>query len=187
MTNTGFTLPGTGANNADAGTRVWATPGNVTADDAAKASTDAVGAATSQYLHATNFGFAIPAGSTIDGIVARVQRSRAGASAVTDQTIQLIVGGTRSGDNKADTITNWPTSDANVDYGSSSVLWGLTPTVAEVNGSTFGLAVRVTMAASAECSVDVVWLDIYYTPGGQPAVARMGGVKFAHSLGGGIW
>lgn len=171
MTNTGFTTPGTGANNADAGTQAWANPTRITADDASNSATAALKAGqTSQYLHGTNFGFAISAGATIDGIVARVQRF-ANGTGVTDHTIQLIVAGTRSGDNKADAVTNWPTTTpTNADYGSSSDKWGLTLTQTDVNDSTFGLAVRASCGTSSRIpSVDVIWLDIYYT---DPAVGH---------------
>lgn len=131
---------------------------------------------TSQYLHATNFGFVLPLGTTIDGIVARVQRFANFASTVVDHTVQLIVGGTRSGDNKADVVSTWSTSATNVDYGAPTDAWGLSLTVADVNSSNFGLAFRATNThtkSSRTASVDVVWLDIYYTPPkGPPTFTR---------------
>ena len=105
MASTGLVIAGTGANNADAGSDAWANPDRVTADDASYSSAGSLsfGGYTTQYLHATNFNFsAIPAGSVIVGIVARVQRKHTvvGNSPVTvDQEVYLIKAGTRVGDN----------------------------------------------------------------------------------------
>jgi hypothetical protein len=162
MANTGFTLAGTGANNADAGNAAWSNTGNITADDGTSAGSFPKAGQTSQYLHATNFGFALPSGATIDGIVVRVDRL-ATANLITDHTIQLIIGGSRSGDNKADTMTTWPSSAATKDYGSASDLWGLTLAEADIESSTFGVAIRVSSTGTASAQVDAIWIDVYYT------------------------
>lgn len=176
MTNTGFVLAGAGANNADAGNVAWSTPGNVTADDAAYATASVPGGQTSQYLHATTFGFAIPS-ATIDGIQVRVQRNEASlGDNAKDHTIQLIKGGTRSGTNNADTATNWPTTDTNKDYGGTADLWGNTLSAADVNASNFGVAVRITSIevtkGNAEPKVDAIWIAVEYTL--LPASAYVG-------------
>lgn len=49
--------PGTNANDAGTGTVAWGTTANIAASDNAHAT---VTTGTSQYLEATNFGFAIP-------------------------------------------------------------------------------------------------------------------------------
>lgn len=160
LQSTGFIIAGTGVNNADAGNDAWNNPGNVTADDATSATAGGFNG-TTQYLHATNFGLAVPGNAVIVGVEARVDRS-ANDPDFNDHTIQLIVSGSRSGDNKADVPTDWPASPANVDYGGASDLWGNTLSVAIVNASNFGLAIRGTYASSVTGSVDAVWLNVHY-------------------------
>ena len=173
MASTGFTLAGTGANNADAGNNAWTSPGNITATDNADATTGVIAVNnTSQYLHGTNFGFAtgdlVPSGATIDGIEVRVERAQTsgGLCNIRDQTIQLIKGGTRQGDNNADTGTNWPTTDTNKDYGGAANLWSLTLSAADVRAADFGVAVRVSAVGTdddATAFVDAVWINVHYT------------------------
>jgi len=177
MPSTGLTLTGTGANNADAGDKAWTSPTNSQADDAANAQAlfDTGGVSqTSQYLHCTNFGFAIPAGATVVGVVVRWQKvwTGAGAARIQDHTIQLIKAGTRSGNNKADTVTNWTATPTNFDLGSSSDSWGVSLTGSDVNLSTFGVALRATRdgasGSSPAAEVDAVWINVHYTvPGGS--------------------
>lgn len=178
MANTGMTLPAGAANNADAGNTAWSNPTNALTDNGARASLFLKSGNTTQYLHLTSFGFALPAGATVDGVIARVQRSNGATTTqhCTDHTIQLIVGGSRSGDNKA-APGNWPinSADANADYGGVSDSWGLSLGAADVNASSFGLAVRASGVGSpiSQPQVDVVWLDVYYTEapaGGGPPV-----------------
>lgn len=186
MANTGFTLPGTAANNADAGSAAWVTPNDALADDS-NVTTSSYGdfSDTSQYLHLTNFGFSLPAGAVIDGIVVRVKRREvAAADNVCDHTIQLIVGGSRVGDNKADTATEWPTTTTNKDYGSSSDKWGLTPTKAEVEASNFGIAIRagnLTGGTSSSAGVEVAWIDVYYTSTQALTATLVTGVATVHT------
>lgn len=63
-------------------------------------------------------------------------------SLVADETISLMIGGSVVGSNKAITTTTWGASSV-VTYGGSSDLWGLTPTVSEINASDFGVAIAV--------------------------------------------
>ena len=177
MANTGFTLTGLGANNADAGNNAWTTPTNAQADDAAYAnSAFTVVPQTSQYLHCTTFGFAVDAGATIDGIIVRVPRSQVivGVHQIQDNNIILIKGGTRSGTDKADTATNWPTTDTNKDYGTATDLWGNTLTPADVNATNFGVAIRCKNSGDDDgtARVDAVWIDVNFTLGGAPAGVR---------------
>lgn len=159
--STSLTLAGTGANNADAGTVAWSNPDRVTADDGSNATASTKGSSTTQYLHATNFSFSIPANSIRIGAQVRKQHFSSGGNMV-DHTIQLIVGGTRTGDNKADTMTAWPGSATNADYGDAYDSWnaGLTP--AGVNSSSFGFATRATFNTTDGASLDACWISLSY-------------------------
>lgn len=178
MSNTGFKLAGAGANNADAGDTSWANPSNVIADDGSEAWCQSAGGTTSRYLHATNFGFAIPSAATIDGIQVRIQKRESGNDQVRDHTVQLIIGGTRSGDNKADTATNWPGTATNANHGGTADLWGLTPTAAQINSSNFGVAVRASFIpvtiGDSNAFVDAIWIAVQYTDEGGGSAVMIG-------------
>lgn len=182
MANTGFTLAGAGANeDSGAADEPWVNPGNILSSDnvySTIATMTPVPPDFTDYLNATSFGFAIPSGATIDGIIARIERSViiVGAFNVVDQTVQLLKAGVRTGTNKADTTTNWPTVDTNKDYGTSTDLWGTTWTPAEINATNFGLSLRCTNPAGADddgtLQVDAVSIDVYYTDAGGAAAKR---------------
>lgn len=166
MPSTSLVIAGTGANNADAGNVAWSNPGNITAADGNVARSAVKSGTTTQYLHATNFGFSIPANAIIEGVVARVRRmvSDIGTVQGADHTIQLIVGGVRSGNNNAQG-GNWPKgTQTDADYGSSSDKWGLGLTAANINSANFGLAVRgQNTSGTATFNVDAIWLQVYYS------------------------
>lgn len=73
--------PGTIANDAGIGSISWSNTGNAASSNGAYAS---AAAGTTQYLEASNFGFAIPGGATIEGIEVTVERKR------TDQSVQIL-------------------------------------------------------------------------------------------------
>lgn len=122
------------------------------------------------FLKCTNFGFAIPGGSTIDGIYVGVE-CWSDNSGATDLYVQLVKGGTISGDNKA----YFPdiTIESVVPYGGISDLWGLSFTVADINSSTFGIAwagQNTSMKSGVNYYIDHVTITVYYTGGGGGGV-----------------
>ena len=127
----------------------------------------------SQYIKATNFGFSVPTGSTIDGIVVEVERKASqdinNTGYGTDASVLIVQGGAETGTDKADTTTHWPTSDAYKTYGSSSDLWGTSWTVAQINASDFGVSFACIAKAailgtdSVDFSVDHIRITVYYT------------------------
>src|SRR3989344_7524296 len=85
-TDTAPTIAGTGANDATVGTEAWETPEEITVagggDDGAYADTGVMAKSeVSNYLKATNFGFAIPDGSTILGITVEIDRKEGNTQA----------------------------------------------------------------------------------------------------------
>lgn len=127
----------------------------------------------SQVLKLMGYGFSVPAGSTIDGITVAVERKASANSKfefVTDFSLKLIIDGSVAGDDKKDTITKWPTTEAAKSYGGVADLWGLTPTVDQVNASNFGVQFQPN-CASGIAYVDVITITITYTEGGGGASA----------------
>jgi len=163
--------PTTGADDSSVGTLAWTNPANIVASDnvyataaVAKGST-----ATTHYLKATNFGFSIPSGATINGIVVEIEQkasSNATGKRARDSEVKLVKGGAVSGDNKALTSTYYTTSDVWKTYGGSTDLWGLTLSASDINSSSFGAALSCYVeatSASVTVSVDAIRITVYYT------------------------
>lgn len=176
MATAGPNAPGTMASDSAVGTKLWASPDNAKVSDNSRTfsgSSDGVNR-LSYYLKATNFGFAVSSGATINGITVSLERNANSNSAlinVKDSVVSLVKGGTVSGDNKADTATRWPTSDAAVSYGGAADLWGLTLTDTDVNASTFGVVISAALNSNSGkstiiASVDFISITIDYTTGG---------------------
>ena len=82
---------------------------------------------------------------------------------ITDEKVRLLdSAGAQTGDNKADTSSAWPTTDAVATYGSSSDLWGATWTPANVNDSDFGVVIQAD-PLNDDPTIDHVTLNVYYT------------------------
>lgn len=126
---------------------------------------------TSQYLKATGFNFTIPLDATITGITVEVERSSTALSALSDSSVRLVNGGTVSGDNKAAGGT-WPTVDTYQSYGSSTDLWGLTLTPADVNASNFGVVFSAAAALAATLQIDHVRLTVHYLGSNRATQSR---------------
>lgn len=149
--DSGALSPGTMADDATVGTVAWTNPNNAMASDNVYA-TCALNGTTgvSHYLKATNFGFAIPAGATINGILAEFEKKKSGANANGyDVTVKIVkADGTFGTTNKADTVTAWSSTDTYVSVpvsGASTDLWGETWTPADINDVDFGVALSGKM------------------------------------------
>lgn len=138
-TNTSATSPSTMAtSNANGGVRDWTNPNN------AKASEDSYATARAgdeedeltYYLKASNFGFAIPAGATINGVIVEFERKSSASTSTIhchDARISLIkADGTIGATSKADTVTRWSTTEAYFSYGANNDLWGLSLAEADI-------------------------------------------------------
>ncbi len=152
-TSAGPNSPGTAVEDASYGTLIWTNPSDVTSSNNTYATASrTLGPVATRYIKTTAYGFAITAGATIDGIVVEYERS-CSADAVDDycidSVIKLVKGGTVQGDNKANIVTNWSTSEGYFTYGGASDLWGLTFTAAEINASDFGSVLSCTIRGQA--------------------------------------
>jgi hypothetical protein len=79
MANTSATSPGTMVDDATVGTVAWTNPTNAGASDNSYATigtSGRCGVFTGHYLKATNFGFSIPVGATITGILVEIERKQ---------------------------------------------------------------------------------------------------------------
>lgn len=159
-TTVGPNSPGTVISAAGAGA-AWSDPGNAQVSDDAYAATSPGGAAT-QYLQATNFGFAVPAGAVILGITVDVERTSA-AGTVYDASVRIVKGGTVSGIDHLNPPTSfWPVADAIATYGSTLDLWGVGWTPADINAAGFGVAIAATDSFDT-AAVDHVTVSVTYS------------------------
>ena len=164
-----------GPNNAGTATNVsigsnpnWTNPGNITnSGDANYATVSLTAGDNSDYLQGTNYGFNIPAGATINGIVVTINRlgSTSFGFGCRDNELYLVKNNVISGDNKA-SGTTWPTSLGTASYGSSTDKWGLSWTPSDINNANFGVALSVhsnRILSSMTPNVDYMQITVYYT------------------------
>ena len=175
---------GTGANvSTGFGASAWSNAGNITASDNSYATATfngGLGGGGFDYLKATNFGFSIDSGATIDGIEVIIERKDAGGS-ITDSEIKILNGDGSAGigtSNKSGGAA-WPTSDASTTFGGSSDTWSETWTPAKVNSSDFGVYIRCSSGAgfgvSDTASVDHVQITVHYTvSANNPSTSSLG-------------
>ena len=91
------------------------------------------------YLAASNFGFDIPAGTSITGIKVEIECSDPNAR-TSDYSVRLIQKGAVTGDDMA-TGTAYSVSDNYMVYGGENDLWGSAWTYKHINDAQFGVAV----------------------------------------------
>ncbi|MFA6300726.1 MAG: immunoglobulin-like domain-containing protein [Candidatus Paceibacterota bacterium] len=162
---------GVGATGGGSGT-AWVNPGYVVADDTNYATAILNLYGSSESLNATNYGFSIPAGATIDGIQVSIMRkssSLLAGNSIIDKSVRLIKNGSVVGDNKKNS-THWATSMTAVGYGGYGDLWGATWTPADINASNFGVAFSVETESLLDrtASVDYVQMSVFYTADTTP-------------------
>lgn len=149
--------PGTVVDDDTIGTIVWGNLDNVKVDDNNGAT--AVGTAISHYLKATNFGFSIPGGATIDGILVEIKQRDLGQNAL-ENSIKIVKGDAISGDEKK-TGANLPDQYEYVSYGGALDLWGETWETSDINNSNFGVGFSVVGGNVA--NVAYIRITVYFT------------------------
>jgi len=118
-----------------------------------------------KWLRASTFGFTIPDGATIGGIVVEIEKACTKADMV-DWQVKILRAGAEAGDNKAKG-TDWPSSDTYLSYGGSTDKWGWgswTPAI--INATNFGVSIAATyggVLSTAYARVDHIRITVYYT------------------------
>jgi hypothetical protein len=161
MVTAGPNSPGTAVDDASAGTNAWSNPGNCLSSNNVYASS---ALNDTHYLLATNFGFAIPAGMVIDGVLVEVEEKWTSNGSGTAHKCRLSAGGfigtekNRSiGQNGSESYFSFPASGAPTDP------WGATLTTAIINGTDFGAGFRFTGTAPVTVDVDHIRITVYYS------------------------
>jgi hypothetical protein len=155
--------PGTMADDASVGITAWSNPNNAKVSD----NIYAIAIAVSHYLKATNFGFSIPTGATVNGILVEIERKVIVESGwgIKDVNVKIVkADGSIGSTNKADTVNNWPTSDTYKSYGGTTDLWGETLIPADINNSNFGVVLNITANSGDDtANVDHIRITVYYS------------------------
>ena len=175
MASQGPLSVGTAADDSAVGSITWSNTGNITASDNSRASAANGGAPTqAHYLKATNFGFSIPSGATIDGILVEVERKKQNSiGSVSDTAVKIVKGGTVGSTNKA-IGGYWSTTDTYISYGGSSDLWGETWSDSDINATDFGVVFSPTVTGgkgAGVANVDHIRVTVYYTETGSASLS----------------
>lgn len=122
----------------------------------------------SHYLNATEFGFAIPTGSTINGITVTFESHGDKFSESTAfWVVSLLKEGVVTGSNLGGAGNFMPDfTDDTTTFGSSSNLWGTTWSAEEINENDFGMVLQAGLSGDGACVtalVDHVTITIDYT------------------------
>jgi hypothetical protein len=155
---------GTGANNNDGGNLGWTNPTNFQGDTTSTAATIALATNghVSQQLRGTNFGFAIPTGSTILGIQAAIEAGSANNNRTDWHTVQLLKAAGAVGSNLSTGAAI--NTKATTNFGGGSNLWGTSWTAEDINDSAFGVIVKVTRTGATTTSMYRCQITVTYVP-----------------------
>lgn len=168
---------GTGCNNTGGN---WGNPINSTTSNNAYATFGGNffdSNEVSDELQSSNFGFALPSGVTVDGIVVEVEKFTASGDNAVDFDVRLTkTAGVQTGTNKADTTTNWSQTDPNsyTTYGGANDPWGTTWTEAEIESTGFGVVIcgKSNADANVNLNIDHIQITVYYTlPNSSPTLS----------------
>ena len=175
MPSSGPNSPVTVVNDTGVGSVAWTNPGDAVSSNDTDASAILAMGAISNYLKATDFGFNIASGATINGITVAWERSATIMGTISDNRVRIVKGGTIGATDKSAAGT-WGTVDAYQSYGSTSDLWGESWTPADINGTTFGAAMAATSSGASSATVDHVRITVQYTDaaGGGEAMGQRG-------------
>ena len=173
MSDTGWKSPGTVVNDDSVSGKSWQNPDNAKIEDGN--TSYIIEPAYTQYLKATNFGFSVPSGATIDGIEVGVKRKSSDAGYwILDYSVKLVKSdGGFSVANRANTDPGqWSTTLTYAFYGGSSDLWGESWTSSDINNSNFGIAFSVDGYDEPSLEVDHIQIKVYYTDNSTPVVGQ---------------
>ena|SRR5271157_3740508 len=158
------------SNPATASGTGWTNPTDIESNGGFATWTTLAGNAdTTNALVGTAFGFSIPAGATVNGIVVSFVRKLSSLSNFSASTtnIHMLKAGSLAGTAKGPGSA-WTTPGVTETWGTTSDLWGTTWTPAQINDSGFGFQIVVdddntSGSVSRTLSVNDYLVTITYT------------------------
>ena len=168
--------PSTIADVSGVGTRVWSSPSNAVSQNDTYASVTTANNSTgiSHWLQATNFGFSIPGGATINGVTVEIDRFAVEDFGPTvDSALRLVRAGTIETSNHSSPGWGQNGADGNVYdvIGGIADLWGASWSATDINDTGFGFAMSVSLGKNDVANVDHIRITVTYTvaaSGGGP-------------------
>ncbi len=163
MASSGPRYAGTGANYNPYGNVLWSNPTYIQGSPDGNVATVYFNGSTNYacFLRATNFGFSIPTGSTINGILVEAY-VKCSTTTSSYAWFQIIKGGSETGDYH---YKDPGTSYAYLSEGGSTTLWETTWTAEDINASNFGVSWQVRSVYNVMTFyADSIRITVYYTP-----------------------
>ena len=152
----------------------WTNPTDIATSNDTRATVTLGLVSSSQVLRVDNLGFAVPATSAIRGVIVTVEGNETTLGAPITWEANLLMGGSRVG--TAKTGWNFGTSDSTVSLGATNDLWGTSLLASDVNGTGFGVDVRVTVGgfggAANDFAVDYISVTVFYGTPGTPLLRK---------------
>ena len=154
------------ANQGGAGTP-WSNESNALTADNTYADVvldNGIGGPDSEVLAIYNFGFSVT--GTVTHVEVTVQRKSNNAE-VQDLTLRLFTDGVGlEGNDLADTVTNWPTTEGGATYGGLIALWNATSSPSYYNSSNWGIGIAAHFngALTDTGYIDNLSITITYDP-----------------------
>lgn len=147
----------------------WVNPSYIMAHDTSNAYVPLSNFNNSEIIYAYDFDFsAIGSGDTINGIEVQIERQGSSSTNLLDYSVYLYAGGTQKGNNKADLVTLYPTSDTYAQYGSPTDHWGWSGGIGYSDLATirvgFQADINVSVGRTAYCNH--IQMRVHYTSAG---------------------
>jgi hypothetical protein len=176
-----------GINLTGVGTVQWSNAIRLKANDNSYAKVSLNPSGVSNYLVGRGFGFALPSNAVISGIQVTIgYYSSTGTPRIQDNEVRLVKAGAVTGNNKAITNTDWPTSETTQSYGGSSDSWGVTWTASDINSNNFGVALSVKNAGSVVNTAYVDYVQVTISYGVPEPTIQASNVVFSGVSGSGM-
>ncbi len=166
--SSGPNSPGTVVDNND-GSNAWSNPSNATASDGSYATAVIGDGDSTNLLKATNFGFSVPGGASIDGVIweAKVDSTN---HASDNSSVLVINDSVDYSSDAGSTFSGW-SGEFYHSWGESDVVYGSGVSASDVNATGFGFAVSAYCTSEISCTgsgtekVDHMRMTVYYSSG----------------------
>lgn len=154
--------PGSCVNTTGIGSEAWSPSPTTNVNSSNNSYATATVRGTTNYLKCTGYGFNIPATATILGVVVNVERKSSSSSRTYDAAMRLVKAGVIGSVDRSKTTT-YTTQDVVEAHGTSTDLWGVAWTPADINLSTFGAAFAARTTRTRTVSVDHMPISVTYS------------------------
>jgi hypothetical protein len=149
------------------GNPAWANPDRAQTSNNSDASANVNDNQTTDALVCYDYGFAIPAGATVLGIVVNVERSTSAGGSPRRDALMVVLKAFAAAPADRSTTTNYTGGDVVEPHGGATDLWGTTWTPAEINDIGFGAGFAAQKAGATGGSetvfVDHVEIEVHYS------------------------